>query len=39
MIPVEITAPRDLSDGKREKIREQLEKLAGYTDEPIHMIR
>ena len=26
--PVEITAPRDLSDGRRETIREQLEKLA-----------
>jgi ribosome-associated translation inhibitor RaiA len=38
-VPVEITAPRDLSDGRREKIREQLEKLARYTDEPIQMIR
>ena len=37
--PVEITAPRDLSDGRRETIREQLEKLARYTDEPIQMIR
>jgi ribosome-associated translation inhibitor RaiA len=37
--PVEITAPRDLSDGRRETIREQLEKLAHYTDEPIQTIR
>src|SRR4051794_24200779 len=37
--PVEITAPRDLSDGTREKIREELEKLARYTDEPIKLIR
>jgi ribosome-associated translation inhibitor RaiA len=36
---VEITAPRDLPDGSRETIREQLEKLARYTDEPIQMIR
>src|SRR3954468_6902861 len=38
-VPVEITAPRDLPDGTRERIREQLEKLARYTDEPIEMIR
>ena len=38
-VPVEITAPRDLSDGRREKIREQLLKLARYTDEPIQLIR
>jgi ribosome-associated translation inhibitor RaiA len=37
--PVEITAPRDLPEGRREKTREQLEKLARYTDEPIQMIR
>ncbi len=37
--PVEITAPRELSDDRREKIREQLEKLARYTDEPIQRIR
>jgi ribosomal subunit interface protein len=37
--PVEITAPRELSDEWREKVREQLEKLARYTDEPIQMIR
>ena len=39
IVPVEITAPRDLSDGRRERIREQLEKLARYSDEPIEMIR
>ena len=38
-VPVAITAPRDLSDRSREKVREQLEKLARYTDEPIEMIR
>ena len=38
-VPVAITGPRDLSDRRREKIREQLEKLARYTDEPIQMIR
>lgn len=38
-VPVAITAPRDLADRGREKIREQLEKLARYTDEPIRMIR
>jgi ribosome-associated translation inhibitor RaiA len=37
--PVEISAPRDLPDGRREKIREELEKLARYTEEPIQMIR
>jgi ribosome-associated translation inhibitor RaiA len=36
---VQITAPRGLSDGRRETIREQLEKLAHYTDDPIQMIR
>jgi ribosome-associated translation inhibitor RaiA len=36
---VEITAPRDLRAGRRATIREQLEKLAHYTDEPIQMIR
>jgi ribosome-associated translation inhibitor RaiA len=36
---VEITAPGDLSDGRRGEVREQLEKLARYTDEPIQMIR
>jgi ribosome-associated translation inhibitor RaiA len=38
-LPVEITAPRDLSDGRRGRVREQLEKLARYTDDPIQMIR
>jgi ribosome-associated translation inhibitor RaiA len=38
-VPMKITAPRDLSDGRREKIRGELEKLARYTDEPIQMIR
>jgi ribosome-associated translation inhibitor RaiA len=38
-VPVAITAPRELSDDRREKIREQLEKLARYTDEPIQMMR
>ncbi len=36
---MEITAPRDLSDRGREEVREQLEKLARYTDAPIEMIR
>jgi ribosome-associated translation inhibitor RaiA len=37
--PVEITAPRELSDASRETIREQLEKLARYTADPIQVIR
>ncbi len=38
-VPVEITAPRELPDARRDDIRGQLEKLARYTDEPIQRIR
>jgi ribosome-associated translation inhibitor RaiA len=39
MFPVEITAPRDLPDAKREQIREQMVKLARYTNQPIQLVR